>query len=76
MLSEFKKILALLFPFWKKYWKNEIVIVAMLIFSFFISLYTPLKFQVVVDSLVNHDSYSSFAIAVSLLGFLVLKNIN
>lgn len=71
-MDEFKKILLLIFPFWKKYWKNELHILFLLIVIFAISLLLPLKFKEVVDSLTGSYNKSYFEIALLLFASLIL----
>ncbi len=71
-MKDLKKIFLLIFPFWKKYWKKELIILVVLIASFLVSLVIPIKFKNVVDSLTGNYSGSTFETALLLFASLIL----
>lgn len=70
-MKDIKKIFLLIFPFWKKYWKNELLLLVVLIASFSISLILPLKFKIVVDTLTGNYLDSTFETALLLFASLI-----
>ena len=68
-------IISFIFPFWKRFWKVEATLFAILGVLFSLQLLIPMLFKDVVDSIANFESANVFASLLVLLGGFLLVRI-
>lgn len=59
-MKDIYEIIKFVFPFWKKYWVNEIFIFTILAFSLVVNLNIPLYFKETIDSIANFSNKTIF----------------
>ena len=68
-MNDLAKILKYIFPFWKKYWRQELIVFILLGILLVLNLFIPLQFQKTIDAIVQSDEnfYSEISIFIALI---------
>ncbi len=71
-MQDFKLVFQFTFPFWRKYLKQEFLILLMSGLLLLCQFQIPLRFREVIDSIYNRDSVDSFLFAAIILASIIL----